>query len=368
LGRSYGKSDQFVLIGASMAIRRKDVAALAGVSPAVVSYVLNGGPRGVAPQTKAQVLAAVDQLGYRPNGIARSLRMSRTMTLGLVIPDSANPFFAELARAVEEAAFDAGYTLLVGNATEDEDRQTTYVRTFLQRQVDGLLLVPAHGPVSCLAELRNSNRPWVVLDRRVDRLPDVSQVVADSRGGAREATRHLLGHGRGKVACIAGPADVTTTQDRVAGWSDALVEAGLRPTKASIRHVPFGRSAGYRAACELLAARRPDALFVASDEQALGAMRALAELGRSCPDDVAVASFDGIASSAYAVPSLTTMAQPFAQLGQQAISRLVARMADPDGPAAVSVLPVALVARGSCGCADPPGDNVIATAKRAVAR
>jgi LacI family transcriptional regulator len=347
-------------------IRRKDVATLAGVSPAVVSYVLNDGPRGVAAETRTRVLAAIEQLGYRPNGIARSLRMNRTMTLGLVIPDSSNPFFAELARAVEEAAFDAGYTLLVGNATEDEDRQTTYVRTFLQRQVDGILLVPAHGPVKCLTELRKSNKPWVVLDRRVDHLPDVSQVLVDSRGGAQEATQHLLRHGRREVACIAGPVDVTTTQDRVAGWRDALAEAGIRPTKAWIRHVPFGRWAGYRAASDLLAARRPDAIFVASDEQALGALRALAELGMKCPDDVAVASFDGIASSAYSVPALTTMAQPFTLLGQHSIKRLVARMADPGDEAEVSVLPVSLVARGSCGCDDPPGNDLdeISTGRR----
>ena len=339
-----------------MTIQRKDVAALAGVSPAVVSYVLNGGPRGVAPDTKARVLQAIEQLGYRPNGIARSLRTSRTMTLGLVIPDSSNPFFAELARAVEEAAFAAGYTLLVGNATEDEDRQTTYVRTFLQRQVDGILLVPAHGPVKCLTELRESGRPWVVLDRRVNALTDVSQVLVDSRGGAREATLHLLGHGRRNVACIAGPVDVTTTQDRVAGWRDALTESGLRPANKWLRHGPFGRWAGYQAMADLLDAGRPDAVFVASDEQALGALRALAELGMKCPDDVAVVAFDGIASSAYAVPALSTMAQPFAQLGEQAIAHLVPRISNESNTAEVSVLPVALVPRGSCGCADVPSE------------
>jgi LacI family transcriptional regulator len=311
---------------------------LAGVSPSVVSYVLNGGPRGVAPGTRSKVLAAIEQLGYRPNGIARSLRTSRTMTLGLVIPDSSNPFFAELARAIEEAAFDAGYTLLVGNATEDAGRQTTYIRTFLERQVDGLLLVPAHGPVECLLELRSSIKPCVVLDRRVDHL-GLSQVLVDSRGGAREVTRHLL--------------------DRVAGWRDALAGAGLRPTGTAIRHVPFGRGAGYRAACDLLGsgAHHPDAIFVASDEQALGALRALADLGMRCPDDVAVASFDGIASSAYAVPALTTMAQPFLRLGRCSIASLITCIADPGTEPEEAVLPVSLVARGSCGCADPSGEH-----------
>lgn len=336
-------------------VRRKDVAELAGVSPAVVSYVLNGGPRGVAEDTRIRVLAAIEQLGYRPNGIARSLRVNRTMTLGLVVPDTSNPFFAELARAVEEAAFDAGYTLVIGNATENQDRQTTYVRTFLQRQVDGLLLVPAHGPVACLPELVDSQKPWVVLDRHLDGVDDVSQILADNRGGAQVATEHLLGHGRQQVACIAGPRDVLPTTDRVAGWRRALTRAGRRPAKALVRHVPFGRRAGYQAALDLFADRGPDAVFVASDEQALGVLRALTELGLSCPADVAVASFDGIAPAAYSVPALTTMAQPFDELARAALTSLLARLADPDAPASVSVLPVELIARGSCGCPDPPG-------------
>lgn len=351
-----------------MTARRKDVAALAGVSPAVVSYVLNAGPRGVAQETRARVLSAIEALDYRPNGIARSLRTSRTMTLGLVIPDSSNPFFAELARAIEEAAFDGGYTLLVGNAAEDWKRQTAYVRTFLERQVDGILLVPAHGPVKCVTELRSAGKAWLVLDRRVDHLPDVPQVLVDSKGGARDATHHLLEHGRRNVACVAGPVDVTTTKDRVAGWHEALTDAGLHPTERLVRHAPFTRRGGYEAAADLLGSVRPDAVFVASDEQALGALRAFAELGVKCPDDVAVVSFDGIASSAYAVPALTTMAQPFALLGQHSIERLVARMSHPRDVAEVSVLPVSLVARGSCGCAEPTGEGLGEAAARAWAR
>lgn len=341
-----------------MVVRRKDVAELAGISPAVVSYVLNGGPRKVAPETRERVLAAIEQLGYRPNGIARSLRVNRTMTLGLVVPDTSNPFFAELARAIEEAAFEAGYTLVIGNATENQDRQTTYVRTFLQRQVDGLLLVPAHGPVACLPELVDSQKPFVVLDRRLetaDGADDVPQILADNRGGAQAATEHLLGHGRTQVACIAGPRDVMPTTDRVAGWRRALTRAGLRPANSAVRHVPFGRRAGYQAALDLFADRGPDAVFVASDEQALGVLRALTELGLRCPEDVAVASFDGIAPAAYSVPAITTMAQPFGELARAGLESLLDRLADPDAPATVSVLPVELVARGSCGCPDPPG-------------
>jgi LacI family transcriptional regulator len=335
--------------------RRADVARLAGTSPAVVSYVLNGGPRGVSADTKARVLAAIEQLGYHPNGIARSLRMNRTMTLGLVVPDTSNPFFAELGRAIEEAAFAHGYTLLVGNAAEIDERQTAYVRTFLARQVDGLFLVPAHGAAGCLPDLHRTRTPWVAIDRRLGGI-DAATVLVDNRGGARAATEHLLGHGRTRIGCIAGPRDVMPATDRVAGWREALAEAGVRPSEMRVLHGEFGRHAGYLAAKEILHDGQHDALFVASDEQAVGALRAVAELKLRCPQDVAIASFDGIAATAYSTPALTTMAQPFDAIGSTAVAGLVDRITEPAIPADTTVLPVTLVARGSCGCPDPSGE------------
>jgi LacI family transcriptional regulator len=324
-----------------------------------VSYVLNGGPRGVAPHTRARVLAAIEQLGYRPNGIARSLRMNRTMTLGLVVPDTSNPFFAQLSRAIEESAFAQGYTLLIGNAAEDDGRQTTYVRTFLARKVDGLFLVPSHGPTSCVAELQRSRVPWVTLDRQIPGA-GAPAVLADNRRGARTATEHLLGHGRRAIACIAGPEDVVPANDRVAGWRDALAEAGVHPREMSVWHGAFGRRAGYIGARELVASGVDfDAVFVASDQQAIGVLRALQELGIRCPQDIAIASFDGIAAAAYTTPALTTMAQPFEDLGRTAIGRLLARLEDPDSEVHSSTLPVSLIVGGSCGCPDPPGGEAV---------
>jgi LacI family transcriptional regulator len=335
-----------------VAVTRKDVARLAGTSPAVVSYVLNGGPRGVAAETKERVLAAVATLGYRPNQIGAALRRNRTMTLGLVIPDNANPFFAVLARAVEDAAFAAGYTLLLGNATDSEERQSRYVRTFVDQRVDGVILIPSHAHVASQAELRNT--PWIILDRRIDG-PPTSQLLVDHRGGSRTATDHLLGHGRRRVACIAGPNDVAIARDRVEGWRDALAAAALEGPAREMR-VPFGRDAGYHATLTLMATHPDvDAIFVASDEQALGAMRALAELGIRCPDDVALASFDGIPASAYSIPALTTIRQPVEELGRRSIEMLLDRIEDPQADLETVVLPTTLVVRGSCGCADPPG-------------
>lgn len=330
-------------------VTRRDVARLAGTSEAVVSYVLNDGPRGVAPATKQRVLAAIEKLGYRPNAVARSLRMQRTMTFGLVVPDNSNPFFAELARSIEDVGFEHGYTMLLGNAMDDDDRETAYVRTLLDRQVDGLMIVPTHRMGTWMPELARISVPRLVIDRRVD-LPNTTQILVDNEAGAYEATTHLLGHGRTRIGCVAGVADLHPTGDRVAGWRRALLDAGIDPSAMPLRYLPFGRVHGYHAGLAMLAARDVDALFVTSDEQAVGVLRAAAELGVRVPDDVAVFSFDGIEPGGYTVPSLSTMRQPFEDIGRGAVEWLVARVADRDLPAERIVLDTTLVARGSCGC------------------
>jgi LacI family transcriptional regulator len=333
-----------------MAVGRKDVAALAGVSPAVVSYVLNGGPRKVAPQTRRRVLDAVDRLGYRPNVIARSLRMNKTMTIGLVVPDTSNPFFAELSRAVEDAAFADGYTVLLGNAQDDAARQRSYLRTFEQRQVDGVLLVPTTTAPGQFEEIVQSGVPLVVMDRKVPDDAGVSQVLVDNVNGARRATNHLLGHGKRRIACIAGPANEYPSHDRLEGWRAALAENGTPPDPGLVITAEFGKRAGYEAASQLIDATDVDAIFVTSDEQSIGVMYALHQRGIACPDDISVVSFDGVATMSYIAPSVTTMAQPFDELGRAAISEICAKIANPDREPSTTTLPPTLRRRRSCGC------------------
>ncbi|MEH0934626.1 LacI family DNA-binding transcriptional regulator [Micromonospora psammae] len=336
---------------------RSDVARLAGTSASVVSYVLNDGPRGVAPATRERVLAAIAELGYRPNAVARSLRTSRTMTLGLVIPDNSNLFFAELARSIEEVGFEHGYTILLGNAMDDDEREARYVRALLDRQVDGLILVPAHGARTWTAELSQTPVPRLVLDREIA-IPHATHVLVDNEAGAYEATTHLLEHGHRRIGCVAGMADMHPTVDRVAGWRRAGAEGGLDPAGSPLIHVPFGRAHGYRAGRQLLTAPNPpEALFVTSDEQAIGVLRAAAELGVRVPEDLALCSFDGIGASAYTVPALSTMRQPFEELGRAAVEWMVRRVAEPSTPVARIVLRSSLIARGSCGCPDPAGGD-----------
>ncbi|MET9487034.1 LacI family DNA-binding transcriptional regulator [Nocardia sp. NPDC006630] len=338
-------------------VTRRDVARLAGTSDAMVSYVLNGGPRRVAPATRDRIVAAVNELGYRPNAVARSLKMSRTMTLGLVVPDNSNPFFAELARAIEDVAFEAGYTLLLGNAMDNDEREATYIRILIDRQVDGLIVAPAHGASSWIAELSGTAVPRLVLDRELD-LPGATHVLVNNEGGAYAATKHLLGHGLSRIGCIAGLEGIHPTVDRVAGWRRALIDSGRPPADGMLVHAPFGRAYGYRAGRELLARPdRPEALFVASDEQALGVLRAAAELGVRVPQDLAICAFDGIEGSAYTVPALTTMRQPFESLGRSAVEWLLAKIADPPLAPGRITHETTLVARGSCGCPDPLGGD-----------
>jgi LacI family transcriptional regulator len=335
-------------------VTRDEVARRAGTSSAVVSYVLNNGPRPVSPATRARVLAAIEELGYRPNAVARSLRARRTWTLGLVVPDNSNPFFAEFARAIEDVAFEHGYTLLLGNAMQDDTREASYIRTFLDRQVDGLLLISVGQGAVTMQALGGSQTPLVIVDRL---LPGVraATITVDNQAGGYLATRHLLEHGHTRIGCLSGPSDLTPSAERHRGWARALSEAGLRRPATLQARSDFSRHGGYLAARELLRRRQPPtALFALTDQQGIGALRAAAELGVRVPDELAIVSFDGIPESGFTIPGLSTMQQPIEAMARRAVDRLLQLLAQPDGQPTHDVFPVELLRRGSCGCADPP--------------
>lgn len=335
-------------------VTRDEVAHEAGTSTAVVSYVINNGPRNVAEPTRQRVLAAVAKLGYRPNAVARALRSSTTRAIGLIVPDITNPFFAELAQAVETAAFASGNTLLLGNAMRRDDLQTRYLAAFLEHQVRGVVFIggaemSTAGAAESLSSLAGGAVPLVFLDRRqVD--VDGATIVVDNRAGGRLATRHLLEHGHRTVLAFAGPRGLSSVAERAAGWADALIESGLDPAQQPTCETDFDRYASFEAATRLFASgSSPSAIFVHSDEQSLGIVHAAATAGLRIPDDVALVSFDGIRESAICTPGLTTVQQPLAEIAAQAVALVTA------SGAAISVrpdqvLPVQLVIRRSCGC------------------
>lgn len=333
-------------------VGRADVARLAGVSPAVVSYVLNGS-HPVAPATRERVVAAIAELGYRPNALARSLATARTHTLGLLLPESANPYFARLSSAIEDAAFEAGFAVLLGNGSDNAARELGYVRAFLDRRVDGIIAVPSGEFVDGWRELETARVPAVSLDRLQPGI-NLPSVVVDNAGGARDATAHLIGHGRTRIACITGGVEVSSAEERAVGWQEALRDAGLLAAEHRLRRTDFSVGAGHTATLELLA-RDPgvDAIFAGSDTQAVGALRALADLGLRAGEDIALVSFDGTPLSDYTTPRLTTVAQPYAEIATEVIRMLLALIEQPeqDRSRLHRVLRTTLVPRDTCGCA-----------------
>lgn len=332
-------------------VGRADVARLAGVSPAVVSYVLNGS-HPVSAQTRARVETAIEQLGYRPNALARSLATARSHTLGLLLPDSSNPYFAELAHAVEDAALAAGFVVLLGNGADSAERELGYVRTFLDRQVDGIIAVPRSEFDAGWREISAARIPAVSLDR-LSRDLDLASVVVDNVGGSRTATEHLIEHGRRRIACITGPNEASSARDRAKGWQLALETAGLGAPTERLVFNDFAVAAGHAATIELLE-RDPgiDGIFVGSDLQGVGVLRALADLGLRAGVDVGVVSFDGTKLSEYMSPRLTTVTQPYERLAAEVVRLLTMLIADPgrDRTDMHLVLPTELIPRDTCGC------------------
>ena len=331
-------------------VTRNDVARLAGTSPAVVSYVMNNGPKPVSATTRSRVLAAVEELGYRPNAVARSLRARRTWTIGVIASDSAggkSPFFGEFTRSCEDVAWERGYSVLLGNSAEEPVRAEGYVRSFLERQVDGLVLMRVRPSAQQVKEMEGGI-PVVTIDHEAP--PYFSRLAVDDEEGGHLAAGHLAGHGHTRLAFIGGSLDIAAVELRLAGWRRGLAEAGLDSSLVALGELSL--EGGYSAAAELLA-ERPTAVFASTDHQAIGAMRAAADLGLRVPADLAIVGFDGARESAFTVPGLTTIRQPIDEMARFATETLIAGIEQGATAPVTRIFPAELVLRGSCGCQDP---------------
>jgi LacI family transcriptional regulator len=330
------------------AATRADVARRAGVSTAVVSYVVNDGPRRVSPATAARVRAAVDALQYSPNVAARALRTGSSEMLGLVVPDITNPFFAELAHAVEGAAAEHGFLVTLGSSGAREDVERDLVADLTGRNADGLLVSTVLTP-RALGLLPRPQRPTVLLNVSTP-FPGYATIGADARQGAYEVVEHLIAvHGHTSVVLVIGESTERLPEPRERGFADAFAAHGLPP--GPVVRTGFSRRGGYDSTVQILAWRqRPTAIFLSSDQQAAGAYRALREAGLECPDDVALVSYDGTSEAEFCWPPLTVSRQPV-----EAMARLaVATVLDLTDPPDHQLLPTELVLRRSCGCPWPP--------------
>ncbi len=317
-----------------------DVAAKAGVSTATVSRTLNG-KSTVDPALAARVQAAAAELGYHPNGLARNLRRQETAVLALIISDVENPFFTAIARGVEDIAVTAGYSVVLCNADDNEEKERRYIDVALQERVAGVVLSPT-GRSTNVDRLTRRGTPVVAVDRPLlENTGD--QVLVDTRLAARDATRHLLDGGYRRVACVSGPPGVRTAEDRLAGYTDAV-----GAEKALTRRAEFRAEGGRLAALSLLdEPEPPDALLIGNSTMAIGVLEALASRGLRSGRDIGIVSFDDAPWTTLIDPPLTVVAQPANDVGRVAAELLLARIGDSTRQATTTTLQAKLIVRRS---------------------
>lgn len=324
----------------------REVAKKAGVSPTSVSHVLNN-TRFVSENIRERVNSAMHELNYRPNALARSLRRGETHTLGLILPDSSNPFFAEVGHAIESAAFVLGYSVILCNTENDENKEHLYTEVLENKQLDGIIFVGTGENRESISAIIQNGLPLVVVDRDMSNL-ELDTVTTENHQGGMSATQHLLSLGHQIIGCITGPSNITPSADRVTGYRDALQRAGIPIEESLLVRGDFHAPSGYSAALQLLQRTpRPTAIFVCNDMMAIGALHAAAQLGLNVPENVAIVGFDDIELASYTTPSLTTVAQPKQEIGQLAVKLIFERMGNPSLPPRHNILSTRLVIRES---------------------
>jgi LacI family transcriptional regulator len=329
----------------SSAPTMREVADRAGVSPATVSRVLNGS-QTVRAEHRRRVLQAIEQIGYRPNRLARSLRRQQAETIGVVVPDIENPHFSEAVRVFEDAVFRAGYRLLLCNTDETLEKQRAYLQVLAGERVLGVIVAPADSRGSGLEQLLELGIPIVAFDRVVAD-ERVDAVICDNVDATRKATEHLIWLNHRRIAYVGGRPDVETGAERLDGYTAAMRAAGL---------TPFAVDGGFRTeiamrevAALLNAKRRPDALVIANNLMALGALRALRDAGMRIPGEVALVAVDDPPWAELVDPPLTVVAQPVRRMAETAIELLLERIKQPHRQHSRVVLPLELRIRASCG-------------------
>lgn len=312
-----------------MAITLRDVAQKAGVSIKTVSRVVNDQGE-ISDDTRQRVQAVIDELGYRPNLIARGLVTQRSYTVGLVFPDITNPFFPEVARGVQDTARARDYNTLLCNSDENKQEELRTLHSLAAQGVDGIIIFPCFHTNDNLNIFAEQYQPVVSVNSRYDH-PHISLVLTDNYGGAKQAVEHLYGRGHRHIAMLSGLETSPTRGRRVQGFLNTMAALNLPVTEEAVLAGLPTLESGYEAALRLLRQNpQVTAIFAYNDLLALGAIKACKELGRRVPDDCAIIGFDDVQLASLVSPALTTIRLDKYDIGRQAMGRLLEMLDTPD--------------------------------------
>ncbi len=336
----------------------RDVAKQAGVATMTVSRVINNSGY-VSESTRAKVEAAIDELGYVPNMLGPSLRFNQTHTIALVITDITNPFWTTVARGVEDAAQEKGYSVILCNTDESVQKQDQYLTMLMKRRTDGMLFVPADNNADIVSSIQKQNVAVVLLDRDVPNV-DVDIVRGDSFGGAYQLSQHLVELGHQHIAVLTGPKNISTSIERVAGFRQAMEEANLEHNLDNIYWGSFSQTQGYAMMEEALqASPRPTAFLAVNNFIANSALQTLSSAGLRVPEDISIVTFDAVPEIISPNQFLTAAIQPAYEMGYQATQLLLARLSK-EGPNTQQkiILPIKIITRQSSA---PPSSSTQTT-------
>ena len=329
-------------------VKIKDVADAAGVSTATVSRVLANKPH-VRQEVKARVMKVVKKLNYRPNRVARSLRSQKSTIIGLIVSDIENPFFQQVGRAVEDAAHEQGYSVMLCNNDEDPDKEQRYLHLIRDENLAGIILSPTRQTADNFSATSELNMPMVVIDRRVSNV-EIDNIIIDNVQAAQTITTHLIEHGYRRIGAIFGIGS-TTGRERREGFVQALKAHDLQPSTDLVKYANPREDDGFNTTLKLLQLpEAPEAILTSNSLLAAGALRALRESKKAIPEEVAFASFDETTWAKLIVPALTVIEQPTYEIGRTATELLIKRIQDPTRSTREVTLKSKLIVRQSCGC------------------
>lgn len=304
-------------------ITLKEIGKLAGVSSATVSKVINGKDENISEPTRARVLEIVEREGYVLNGIAKSLKMRKTKTIGIIVPDVMNLFFSELARSIEDEAEKKGYSVILCNSDNKKKKEEKYVAILQEKMVDGIIFTASENSNYKFENLRNI--PIVLLDRDINKETgkNIGKIIVNNIDGGYIATEHLIKNGCKDIAIITSDNKNKPSAERIQGYKNALKDNGFKVDKEKVFLENYSIETGYKGVNQILRNTKVDGIFCGNDLIAIGAINALREMNISVPGDVKIVGFDDIQISKYIDPPLTTIKQPISKMGEEAVKMLI---------------------------------------------